>query len=393
MHRITLAPRDGWQKRLEETGFHWHTPDGQLYWDESGAWVFSLREIEEDIEAPTAEIEAMCLDFVARAMTDETMLRRLSIPPAQWGLIVESWQRGDRNLYGRLDLAYDGTGPAKLLEYNADTPTSLMEAAVAQWVWLEDGMKAGTLAPGSDQFNSLHEKLVAAFRQLRGGAPYHLHLAQVTDSPEDIGTVDYLEDCARQAGLTTTRLAIDAIGLTGDGRFVDAQDRPIETLFKLYPWEWMFREAFASALPNAPTRFIEPPWKALLSNKGLLPLLWEAHPGHPNLLPAYFADSPRAASLGESYVEKPLFSREGANVTVHGRRQDGSKGEIVRTNGPYDDEPTIRQAMATLAKGAGGFAVIGSWLIASEPAGIGIREDDGLVTRDTARFVPHVIVG
>ena len=388
MHRISFKPRENWQKRLEESGFHWHTPDGVPYWNESAAWVFSLREIEEGLEAPTAEIEQVCLEFVGNAVTSEEILGKLAIPEAQWDTIARSWQRGDRNLYGRLDLAYDGTGPAKLLEYNADTPTSLFEAAVAQWIWLEDNLKSGAIPAGCDQFTSVHEKLIAALGQMRGGRPYNLHLTQVSDSAEDIGTVDYLEDCAKQAGLTTQRLAIEEIGLSGDGRFVDMADVPIEVLFKLYPWEWLFREAFASALPTAPTQFIEPPWKAILSNKGLLPLLWEAFPGHKNLLPAYFSDSPRAASLGENYVEKPLFSREGANVTLHGRM-----GVTEATDGPYDAEPTIRQAVATLARGDGGYAVIGSWLIASEPAGIGIREDKGLITRDTARFVPHYIEG
>jgi glutathionylspermidine synthase len=37
-------------------------------------------------------------------------------------------------LYGRFDLAYRGDGPPKLLEYNADTPTALFEAAVVQWI-------------------------------------------------------------------------------------------------------------------------------------------------------------------------------------------------------------------------------------------------------------------
>lgn len=386
MRRISLKPRENWQKRQEETGFHWHSPDGTTYWDESAAWEFTLREIEEDIEAPTGEIEQMCLEFTGKAVASEEILRKLAIPEVQWGLIAESWRRGDRNLYGRLDLAYDGTGPAKLLEYNADTPTSLFEAAVAQWIWLEDGLKSGAIPEGCDQFTSIHEKLIAAFGQMRGGPAYHLHLCQVSDNAEDIGTVDYLEDCARQAGLQTTRLAMEEIGLNGAGHFVDRADRSIEVLFKLYPWEWLFRESFASALPGAPTQFIEPPWKAVLSNKGLLPLLWEAHPGHPNLLPAYFADSPRAASLGEIFVEKPLFSREGANVTLHGR-----KGTAEATDGPYGAEPTIRQAVARLARGEGGHAVIGSWLVASEPCGMGIREDTGLITRDTARFVPHYI--
>jgi glutathionylspermidine synthase len=71
-------------------------------------------------------------------------------------LIREAWAAQPPSLYGRFDLAWSGTGPPKLLEYNADTPTSLVEAAVAQWYWLEQ------VHPGGDQFNSLHERLVEA---------------------------------------------------------------------------------------------------------------------------------------------------------------------------------------------------------------------------------------
>jgi glutathionylspermidine synthase len=387
MHRIRVAQRENWRQRQESSGFHWHSPGGAAYWTEDAAWVFSLKQIEEDIEAPTAEIEAMCLAFVKRAVTDERLLRQLSIPEGQWNFIAESWRRGDRNLYGRLDLAYDGTGPAKLLEYNADTPTSLVETAVAQWLWLEDGLAAGALPAGADQFNSVHEKLIAAFKGLRDDQPYRLHLAQSAGAPEDEGTVDYLQECANQAGVPTHRVAMHEIGLTTDGTFADAANRRIDVLFKLYPWEWMFREQFGAALSRAPVQFIEPPWKAILSNKGLLPLLWEMAPGHPNLLRTFFSDSPRAASLGSSFVEKPLLSREGANVTLHTR-----KGPILATDGPYGGERTVRQEVGRLATGDGGHVVVGSWLVASQPAGMGLREDDSLITKDTARFVPHVIV-
>ena len=101
-----------------------------------------------------------------------------------------------------------------------------------------------------------------------------------------------------------------------DGSFVDLEDRAIDLAFKLYPWEWMFHDAFGAKLIDAPTRWVEPPWKAILSNKGILPLLWEMFPNHPNLLPAWFEDDPDAAQLGASYVRKPLYSREGANVTM-----------------------------------------------------------------------------
>lgn len=387
MRRVTHAERAGWQARLEEIGFDWHTTEAGPYWREDAAWVFTLAEIENDLERPTAEIEDMCMALVDRALGDEATLTKLAIPREQWDFIADSWKRGDRNIYGRLDLAYDGTGPAKLLEYNADTPTSLLEASVAQWMWLEDRIASGALPKEADQFNSLHERLIQAFHQLHKGKGYRLHLAEAVGSVEDTGTVNYLAECARQAGVEVSRLLMHQIGLARDGRFTDARGEAIENLFKLYPWEWMFRESFGAALARCSTRFVEPPWKAILSNKGLLPLLWQMAPGHPNLLPAFFSDDPQAAALGAEFVEKPLFSREGANVRLR------ASGESVDTGGPYGAEGSIRQAVAPLAKADGGYAVIGSWLVASEPAGIGIREDAGMITRDTARFVPHVILG
>jgi glutathionylspermidine synthase len=95
----------------------------------------------------------------------------------------------------------------------------------------------------------------------------------------------------------------------------------IDALVKLYPWEWMTREEFGLNLRTTDIRLIEPPWKMLLSNKGLLPILWELNPGHPNLLPAAF-DRWRLVKEGVGdYVQKPLYSREGANVTIFPRRR------------------------------------------------------------------------
>ena len=65
------------------------------------------------------------------------------------------------SIYGRFDLRYDGAGPAKLLEYNADTPTTLLEASILQWNWLKDTHE------GDDQWNSLHEKLVERVTSVR----------------------------------------------------------------------------------------------------------------------------------------------------------------------------------------------------------------------------------
>ncbi len=327
----------------------------------------------------------MCRELVARALADERYLRRLKIPEAYWPLLAASWRRADGSLYGRLDLAFDGRGPAKLLEYNADTPTSMFEAAVFQWTWLEQAMERRILPAGADQFNSLHERLIAAWQKL--GAGRHLHLTGALDSVEDAGTLAYLEDTARQAGLATAVIDIAGIGWRSDGNFVDLEGRVIELAFKLYPWEWMFRDAFGEKLAAAPTRWVEPPWKAMLSNKGILPLLWELFPNHPNLLPAYFEDDAEAARLGASFVRKPLYSREGANVVLV---SDGVT--VAQRQGPYGAEGFVRQALAPLPNFAGQYPVLGSWLVDHAPCGLSIREDETPVTGNTSRFLPHAIL-
>ncbi|MGO4174674.1 glutathionylspermidine synthase family protein [Bosea sp. TAF32] len=387
MRRVTLPPRPDWTDQVERLGFAFHTIDGETYWDESAAYAFRLDEIERDIEAPTEAIEQLCFAFIEKALASEEILGRLAIPAEHWDYIRRSWQRGERNLYGRLDLAYDGHGPAKLLEYNADTPTALFESSVVQWDWLEQAMGRGAIPKGSDQFNSLHERLIAAFAALREPSPYRLHLTCVQGSAEDKGTVDYLTDCAVQARLDARFTYIEEIGLLSDGRFCDGSNQPIETLFKLYPWEWLFRESYGGALAGSQCQLVEPPWKALLSNKGLLACLWEMEPGHPNLLPAFFEGDPRCATLSTRRVRKPLYSREGANITLMERDR-----VLDSDDGPYGAEGHILQdAASNLFSADGNYAVLGSWLVASQPCGLCLREDASPITRNTSRFLPHFI--
>jgi glutathionylspermidine synthase len=385
MQRLACPERDDWRLTAEATGFVFHSIGGERYWDERAFYAFTLDEIERLIELPTAEIDAMCIELVASAIDDEEYLRRLKIPEAFWPLISESWHRDEASLYGRIDFSFDGSGPAKLLEYNADTPTSIFEAAVFQWTWLEQAIERRIIPVHADQYNSIHERLIEAWQKLGEGR--HLHLTGTTDSEEDAGTLAYLEDTARQAGLSTTLIDIADIGWRENGGFVDLDDRPMQLVFKLYPWEWMFHDAFGARLAKAPTRWIEPPWKAILSNKGILPLLWEMFPGHPNLLPAFFEDDPNAAGLGASFVRKPLYSREGANVALV---RDGMT--VVAQEGPYGGEGFIRQALAPLPNFSDQYPVVGSWVVDHTPCGLSIREDENPITGNTSRFLPHAIL-
>ena len=85
----------------------------------------------------------------------------MGIPEAANERIRETWRVEPPALYGRMDLAYNGY-ELKLLEYNADTPTALVESAVAQWYWLK------AVFPEADQFNSIHEHLVAKWSNWLG---------------------------------------------------------------------------------------------------------------------------------------------------------------------------------------------------------------------------------
>jgi glutathionylspermidine synthase len=386
MERIGMAERPQWREQANSLGFRFHTVDGTPYWDESAHYRFSLAQVEADIERPTEEIHELCMDLVSRAVRNEDYLRRLAIPERYWNYVRDSWNRGDPHIYGRMDFAYDGKAPAKLYELNYDTPTSLYEAAVFQWIWLQECIQQGRLPADSDQFNSLQEKLLVAFGVLAPKVRDLMHFTSVRDSEEDRATVDYLIDLATQAGIRTRYLAIEDIGCTADGRYTDCDNGVIETIFKLYPWEFLFEDEFGQYLEPSGTVWLEPAWKAILSNKGALALLWELHPGHPNLLPTFF-EEPGATPLPSGWVRKPLCSREGANVELV-----TDQGERLEAPGAYGDYPYVRQAYHGLPRFADSYALIGSWVIGDQPAGIGIREDSSLITRDTARFVPHVVV-
>jgi glutathionylspermidine synthase len=364
MRRLRLPPRPDWRDRAHALGFAYAEISGEPYWEETACWEFTSGEVDT-LESATAELERLALAAADHAISHGRHAI-LGIPETAWPLLVRSWERREPSLYGRMDLRWDGTGPPKLLEYNADTPTSLYETSVVQWEWLT------CVYPDADQFNSIHEALIAAWPGLR--LPPTVHFACTRDSAEDRGNVDYLRDTAMQAGLDAPFLATEDIGWDGR-RFLDLGNREIRAAFKLYPWEFMVHDTFGSHVAAASTRWIEPAWRLLLSGKGILALLWELFPGHPNLLPAFRQPN----RTGGQEIAKPLFGREGNNITAPG----------WQTDGPYGAEGFVHQAWAELPAADGRYAVIGSWIIAGVPHGIGIREDSTPITRDTSRFVPH----
>ncbi|MGZ8486491.1 MAG: glutathionylspermidine synthase family protein [Candidatus Binatia bacterium] len=378
MKRISTTPRQDWEKKVEEIGLIYHHTEGQPYWNETAYYSFRSAEIDR-IEVASNELHQMCLE-AAQHIIDNNRFDELAIPAAAVPFIKLAWEDEPPALYGRFDLAYDGEH-LKLLEYNADTPTALVEAAVAQWYWLQERF------PDLDQFNSIHEKLLAKWRELKPYLANPMHFTYLpppdVENSEDLMTVTYLMDLAGQADIESTLVKIDDIGWDAErNSFVDQADKPIRSIFKLYPWEWLLRDRFAEHFfaSYTLTQWVEPIWKMLLSNKGILPILWELFPHHANLLECYFTGPKHLTH----YVKKPLLSREGANLSIH------HDAAVETTSGPYGEEGFIYQATARIANFDGAYPIIGSWMIDGVAAGIGIRESDTLVTNNLSSFVPHL---
>src|SRR3954470_11482510 len=174
MQREERVPRVDWPRKVEELGFRFHSMDG-VYWDERACYRFSAEEVDR-LEAATAELQSRCIDAVGRVI-EKGDYERFRIPEPFPALIERFW---------------NDEGEPKMLEYNADTPTALLEASVVQWYWLQD------VYPRHDQFNSIHEKLIERWKEMRGGFPVsgRVHFTCDAGSPEDQGNLDYLRDTA-----------------------------------------------------------------------------------------------------------------------------------------------------------------------------------------------------
>ncbi len=378
MKRHLITPRNNWEQKVEELGFGFHSTD-VAYWDESVYYEFSMSEVNR-MEKATNDLWEICLEAV-QYVIDNKLYNKFHIP--EWFVphIEDSWNNDAPAIYGRFDFTFKD-GIPKLLEFNADTPTSLFESAVVQWDWLQD------FNSKKDQFNSIHEKLIAYWKYLKEYLHnYTLHFATIKDTLEDLTTTEYMRDCAMQAGLDTSFIYIEDIGWDKTNEvFVDLQDFPIKNIFKLYPWEWLVNEEFGNNILADKNKsfWVEPSWKMILSNKAILPILWQLNKGHENLLECYFEGN--QYMLGADYVKKPILSREGANIQMI-----KNYSVLSETDGEYGSEGFIYQELCPLPEFDNNYPLVGSWIVGQEAAGIGIRESSNLITNNLSRFVPHLI--
>lgn len=448
MHRNLCDRRPDWETLVVNDGLTFsreEREDGTVrhYWQEGSYYEFTLPEVLE-LEAATAAIFEM---FVKAGDWIEALPRKrrtaflrdyMRIPEFAHEAIIRTWNQdpASQSVYGRFDFCYNAPGiPPKVYEFNAQTPTCLVEAAWAQWQWRKQ------TGIGTDQWNSIWDKLVAAWRrnlaevgkQLRYDGDWDasqkptIHFAYSSGEwmGEDEITVSYLMDACLLAGYNVRKVIVDNFKEWGGRMWVpaegvdptkdDYEDGELEHLdicFLLYPWEWVWREEWAQAIfadmANVGkfnregeyvggTVWFEAPYKMLWSNKAILALLWQLFGNDPErsryLIPTWFkGEEPTDLT---DWIEKPIFAREGASIKVY---RNGQLQTV--TNGDYDsDNPAdyIVQAFVppptfVNEQGQTVHAIVGSWVIDGEPAGMGVREDTTVITTTDGYFAPHVIV-
>jgi glutathionylspermidine synthase len=368
MERRTTLRRHDFEKRIETSGFPYH----HNYWHEGVYYTFTPHEVEALYEATTELYQCFIdtLDYVIQ----NNLLSDLGIPLFYHDAICKSWNDDEPSIYGRFDLCYHN-GQIKCYEFNADTPTALIEAAVLQWHWLQD------MFPNAQQFNTIHEELIDSWKHI---CKYHdtslVHFTAISDEVEDYYTTMYLADTLLQAQKKCKYLDLSQIGINEQAKyFLDMDEENIALLFKLYPYEQMAQDEFGSEVISSNTKLIEPLWKFAMQSKALMVYAYRLFPSCRYLIPTYFKNP-----YYKDFVEKPIFSREGANIKIV------KQTDILQTDGEYAQEIKVFQQYTPLPKFHQHYPLIGSWVVGGTSCGIGIREADTLITTGQSKFVPHL---
>lgn len=381
LYRVASVARPHWRAVAQKLDYTYHrNADGSDAWREDVRYEFDTASVAL-LQTTTQTLHQLCLTVVHEAIETPGGLDAFHVPPAMQAFIRESWRRQEPFLLGRFDLAWDN-GTPKLIEYNADTPATLPESTAMQTLWQRHTVPHRQHWP----FNSA--ALIARLRALavQGRVNPTLHIVPYPDTIEDATHARYYMRWAAQAGLEPIVCELRDLEVSTTGRLLH-KGRIIRSMLRMYPWELMLREPGARHLPGCGCVFLNPPWVSLLSNKALLPALWQRYPGHPNLLPAAFSLEAIKPHCHAGYVEKPIHARGGENVRVvrHGQPD-------CTQDGTYGAYPKVYQAYISHAV-AGAYASVGTWVVGEQFAGITLRESPDPIIVHTSAIVPHCVRG
>ena len=377
---------------LESLGFVWHTDADETSYISDTLVVLSEQEAEAYYEA-TNTLYDMFVE-AGEYVVENNLFHEIGIPFNLVEVIKESWENDVHwHLYGRFDLAGGIDGKAiKLLEFNADTPTALFETAIVQWAMLKQNA-----LEESSQFNTLYESLINNFKRLvtleedvsafeENYDGWHFLFTSVKGNSEEENTVRLLQHIATEAGYNTEFAYIDDIEFSAEeGIFYN--DKSYELWFKLIPWEDIALEEsdlamlLTNIIKNQKAIIFNPAYTLLFQSKGMLKILWDLYPNHPLLLESSFEPL-----VGQKQVKKPIFGREGGNVSI----LDENASELESVDGDYANHKMLYQAYTELATDTDGNSYQAGVFYAYEACGLGFRKG-GKILDNMSKFVGHIV--
>ena len=378
---------------LESIGFVWHTDSDNSSYISDELVVVSEEEAEAYYEA-TNELYDMFVE-AGEYVIENNLFHELNIPFNLVDIIKESWENDVHwHLYSRFDLAggIDGK-PIKLIEFNADTPTSIFETAIIQWAMLKFNE-----FDEDAQFNNLYDALkdnfkrvitldsdIENFEEYYSKLGWKILFSSISSSSEDINSTKLLQHIASEAGFNTDFEFIENVAFSDDGIFKD--DELFEFWFKLIPWESIGIEESNLALllteiiKEKKAIIFNPAYTLIFQSKAFMKILWDLYPNHPLLLETSFEPL-----VGKKYVEKRAFGREGANTKII--NADGTLD--IETDGDYDGHKAIYQEYVEFPKDKNGDFYQAGVFYSYEACALGFRKG-GKILNNMSKFVGHIV--
>lgn len=377
---------------LEELGFTWHTDeDGSKYINDALV-VISQDEAEAYYEAVNT-IYDMYVEGASHVIENELFFD-LGIPFNLIEAIKKSWENDVHwHLYGRFDLSGGvDNQPIKLIEFNADTPTGLIETALLQWAILKHNNM-----DEAKQFNNVYEAISENFKRLitlfdetelfdERYDGWKILFSSIHGNDEEEATTRLLQQMATDAGFNTYFEYLQNVHFNEEG-ITDANENEYEYWFKLYPWEDIacdepeLATTLSDIMQKQKAIILNPAYTLLFQSKGMMKVLCDLFPDSPYLLKTSFEPL-----QGVKQVEKTLFGREGANTKIIAA--DGSI--LEEREGPYGNYKKVYQEYVEFAKDANGAKYQAGVFFAYEACGLSFRKGAEIMD-NMSKFVGHVI--
>ncbi|WP_321777763.1 glutathionylspermidine synthase family protein [Sulfurimonas sp.] len=378
---------------LEKLGFTWHTDsDGSKYINDELV-VISQGEAEAYYKAGN-EVYDMFVE-AAEHVIENDLFFELGIPFNLVEMIKQSWENDVHwHIYGRFDFSGGiDAKPIKLIEFNADTPTSLFETALLQWALLKENNM-----DENKQFNNVYEAISQNFKRLitldedvttfnDNYDGWKILFSCVQGDDEEEATTRLLQQMATDAGFNTSFEYLQNVTFDKDGIF-DANENNYEYWFKLYPWEDIGTDeselavTLSDVIKNQKAIVLNPAYTLLFQSKGIMKIMYDLFPDSPYLLETSFEPL-----KGVKQVEKTLFGREGANTKII----DANGAIVEQRDGPYDNYNKIYQQYVEFAEDKNQDKYQAGVFFAYEACGLSFRKG-GEILDNMSKFVGHVIV-